>query len=215
MSSRPGAEIISEEKELERVLLHVQNILKHFPNAIISIDTIHASVAEECIKAGAHIINDITAGRFDSNMIGVVAKHKVPFVIMHMQGMPNTMQQNPQYENVVNEVMDFFAERISVCRNAGITDLILDTGFGFGKTIEHNYTLLRNLKQFSTFNLPLLTGVSRKGMITKLLNIKPEDALNGTTVLNTIALMNGTSVLRVHDVKEAKQAVKLYHNQCI
>lgn len=209
MSSRPGAKIISEEEEITRVLPQVQNVVKNFPNAIISIDTIRASVADECLKAGAHIINDISAGRFDANMLPVVAKYKAPFVIMHMQGMPDTMQQNPQYENVVNELLDFFAERIKACRSAGIIDTILDPGFGFGKTLEHNYTLLRNLQLFSTFNCPVLAGVSRKGMITKLLNIKAEDALNGTSVLNTIALINGASILRVHDVKEAKEAVKL------
>lgn len=209
MSSRPGAELISAEEELDRILAHVKNIVAKFPKAILSIDTIHAKVADECLQAGAHLINDISAGRYDANMLAVVAKHQAPFVLMHMQGMPSTMQQNPHYENVVNELLDFFAGRISVCREAGITDLILDCGFGFGKTLEHNYTLLRNLPLFSTFRLPMLVGVSRKGMITKTLNIKPEDALNGTTVLNTIALLNGANILRVHDVQEAKEVVDL------
>ena len=209
MSSRPGAELISAEEELDRILAHVKNIVAKFPKAILSIDTIHAKVADECLQAGAHLINDISAGRYDANMLAVVAKHQAPFVLMHMQGLPSTMQQNPHYENVVNELLDFFAGRISVCREAGITDLILDCGFGFGKTLEHNYTLLRNLPLFSTFRLPMLVGVSRKGMITKTLNIKPEDALNGTTVLNTIALLNGANILRVHDVQEAKEVVDL------
>ncbi len=209
MSSRPGAEIIPEEEELKRVLPHIKNIAQKFPLAILSVDTIRAKVADESLKAGAHIINDISAGRFDKAMIPTVAKHKVPFVIMHMQGLPNNMQQNPNYENVTTEVMDFFAERISVCRKAGIMDLILDPGFGFGKTIEHNYTLLRNLKYFPNLNLPILAGVSRKGMIYKTLGVNAEQALNGTTSANTIALMNGAHILRVHDVKEAAEAVKI------
>ena len=142
-------------------------------------------------------------------MVTTVAKHKAPYIIMHMQGLPNKMQQNPQYQNINTEMLDFFAERIAVCRQAGIIDLILDVGFGFGKTIEDNYTLLRNLKYFANLNLPILTGVSRKGMIYKTLGVNAEQALNGTTVANTIALMNGTNLLRVHDVKEAKEAVKI------
>ena len=210
MSSRPGAEIISEEEELKRILPHIKNIVQKFPQAIISVDTIRAKVADESLKTGANIINDISAGRFDAEVIPVVAKHKAPFVIMHMKGMPNNMQQNPQYENVTTEVMDFFAERILVCRKAGISDLILDVGFGFGKTIEHNYTLLRNLKYFSQLNLPVLAGVSRKGMIYKTLCVTAELSLNGTTVANTIALMNGANILRVHDVREAKEAIKIF-----
>ena len=209
MSSRPGAKIIEEGTELERVLVHVKNIVKKFPHAIVSVDTIRAKVAEECLKAGAHIINDISGGRFDANMIPVVAKYKVPFIVMHMQGMPDTMQQNPEYKNVTTEVMDFFAERIATCRKSGISDIILDPGFGFGKTLEHNYTLLKNLKYFTQLGLPVLAGLSRKGMIYKPLGVKPEDALNGTSVANTIALLNGASILRVHDVKEAKQAIQI------
>lgn len=209
MSSKPGAEIISEEEELKRVLKPVERILEKFPEVIVSIDTIHARVADECLQRGAHIINDISAGRFDADMISVVAKYKVPFVLMHMQGLPSDMQKNPVYENVITELLDFFAERIKVCRHAGINDLILDVGFGFGKTTEHNFTLLRNLKLFGTFNLPVLAGVSRKGMIYKTIGIKVEDALNGTTVANTIALMNGANILRVHDVKEAREAIAL------
>lgn len=210
MSSRPGSEIISAEEEIKRVLPVVQNIIKNFSKTIVSIDTLHSKTADICIKEGAHIINDISGGRYDNQMLQVVAKHDAPFIIMHMQGTPNTMQQNPNYGNVVNEVMDFFAERIAVCSKEGIVDLILDAGFGFGKTMEHNYTLLRNHQLFSTFYRPMLVGISRKGMITKLLDIKATDALNGTTVLNTIALVNGASLLRVHDVKEAKEAVRLF-----
>jgi dihydropteroate synthase len=209
MSSRPGAEIITEQEELERVLPHIKSIAKKFPHALISVDTIRAGVAEESLKAGASIINDISAGRFDERMLSVVSKYKAPFIVMHMKDMPGTMQHNPQYENVTTEVLDFFAERISACRKAGIVDLILDPGFGFGKTVEHNYTLLRNLKYFTTLNAPILAGASRKGMIYKVLGVSPSDALNGTTVVNTIALLNGATILRVHDVKEAREAVKI------
>lgn len=210
MSSRPGSELISEEEELTRVLPLLEAVIKNFPEAIISVDTIRATVAEESLQRGAHIINDITAGRFDKRMLPVVAKHKAPFVLMHMKGMPADMQQNPVYENVLTKVLHFFAERIDDCKQAGMHDMILDVGFGFGKTIEHNYTLLRNLKFFETLNRPMLAGVSRKGMITKLLNIKPEETLNGTTVVNTIALLNGANILRVHDVREAKEAVRIF-----
>lgn len=210
MSSRPGAEIITEEEELKRVLPYLKSLVSQFPAAIISIDTIRAKVADECLQAGAHIVNDISAGRFDDAMISVVTKHKAPVILMHMQGLPADMQKQPQYNNVVTEVMDFFAERVTECRQAGVTDIILDPGFGFGKTVEHNYALLRNLKYFSQLNLPVLAGVSRKSMITKPLGIKPADALNGTTAANMIALMNGAKLLRAHDVKEAVECVKIF-----
>lgn len=210
MSSRPGAEIISAEEELKRVLPAVVSIAKNFPDAVISVDTVHAKVADECLQAGAHIINDISAGRFDKAMVSVVSKHKAPLILMHMQGLPATMQKQPTYTNVVTEVMDFFAERIAACGTAGITDIILDPGFGFGKTVEHNYALLRNLKHFGQFNLPVLAGVSRKSMLCKPLGIKPADALNVTTAANMAALINGANLLRVHDVKEAVECVKIY-----
>jgi dihydropteroate synthase len=209
MSSRPGAEIISAEEELKRVIAPLKSLVQHFPKAIISVDTIHAKVAEKSLQIGAHIINDISAGRFDKEMLPAVSKHRAPFIIMHMKGLPSDMQREPHYENVTTEVMDFFAERIEACRNVGINDPILDPGFGFGKSIGHNYTLLRNLSYFAQLNLPLVAGVSRKGMICKVLGINPEDALNGTTIVNTIALMRGAHILRVHDVKEAKQAIKV------
>jgi dihydropteroate synthase len=209
MSSRPGAEIISAEEELKRVIAPLKSLVEHFPKAIISVDTIHAKVAEESLGIGAHIINDISAGRFDEGMLGVVSKHRAPFIIMHMKGLPSDMQREPHYENVTTEVMDFFAERIEACSKAGINDTILDPGFGFGKSIAHNYTLLRNLSYFAQLNLPLVAGVSRKGMICKVLGVNPEDALNGTTIVNTIALMRGAHILRVHDVKEAKEAIKV------
>lgn len=209
MSSRPGAEVISLTEELQRVIPAIQSISKQFPDAIISIDTIRSEVAWQALQAGAHIINDISAGRFDANMLKVVAAAKAPYIIMHMQGMPADMQLNPQYNNVLTEVTDFFTERIAACRAAGITDLIIDPGFGFGKTVEHNYTLLRNLKYLKQLGLPILAGVSRKSMICKVLGVNPDKALNGTTAVNTIALMNGANILRVHDAREAKEAIKI------
>lgn len=210
MSSRPGAPIIDVDEELERVLPHVESILQYFPNAIISIDTIHAKTAEETLQAGAHIINDISAGRYDGTMLATVAKYKAPYIIMHMQGMPTDMQQNPEYDNVLTEIVEFIREREQACKLAGITDVIIDPGFGFGKTVEHNYSLLRNLRSFEMFNLPILAGASRKSMICKVLSVNPDKALNGTTVVNTMALLNGANLLRVHDVKEAVEAVKIY-----
>ncbi|MFN8323501.1 MAG: dihydropteroate synthase [Chitinophagales bacterium] len=210
MSSRPGAEIISEDEELNRLLPALESLTSRF-EIIISIDTIRASVAQSCLQAGAHIINDISAGRFDANMIPLLAQYKLPFIIMHMQGMPATMQQHPQYQNVTIEVIEFLKERIKVCKEAGICDLILDPGFGFGKTVEHNYILLHNLTLFQELNLPVLAGVSRKSMICNVLEINPAQALNGTTAVNMIALMNGANILRVHDVKEAMEAIKIYN----
>lgn len=210
MSSRPGAEIISADEELKRVAAPITTIVRQFPQAIISIDTLHAKIAAFALEAGAHIINDISAGRYDEQMLSTVAKYKAPFVIMHMKGQPTNMQQNPAYENVMTEVLDFFAERIADCRNAGITDMIIDPGFGFGKRIDDNYTLLKNLGYFGTLNCPILAGVSRKSMISKVLHVKTADTLNGTTALNMVALSKGAKILRVHDIKEAVQAIKLY-----
>jgi dihydropteroate synthase len=209
MSTKPGAEVITPDAELARIMPHLQNIIRHFPDAIISVDTVHAKVALQALQAGAHLINDISAGRLDTAMIPTVAKYKAPYVIMHMQGMPNNMQQNPTYNNVLTEVTDFLAERIAACMQAGITDIVLDPGFGFGKTVEHNYTLLRNLKYLAQLNLPLLAGVSRKSMICKVLGVNPDKALNGTTAVNTLALLNGANILRVHDVKEAVETIKI------
>lgn len=209
MSSKPGAQIITVEEELQRIMPSLHNIRMYFPDAIISVDTIHATVAEQALQAGAHIINDISAGRLDEAMIPTVAKYKAPYVIMHMQGLPDNMQQTPTYTNVLTEVTDFFAERIATCTQAGITDIVLDPGFGFGKTVQHNYALLRNLKYLAQFNLPLLAGASRKSMICKVLGVNPDKALNGTTAVNTLALLNGANILRVHDVKEAIESVKI------
>lgn len=209
MSSRPGAEIISEEEELKRVVTVVEAISNRFAQAVISVDTIRAAVAKAAVQAGAAMVNDISAGRFDEAMLPTVAALKVPFIAMHMQGLPATMQQNPQYENVLAEVLEFMQERLAACRATGITDVIIDPGFGFGKTVEHNYTLLRGLKEFQALNCPILVGVSRKSMICKLLGVNPENALNGTTAVNTLAVLNSANILRVHDVREAVEVVKV------
>ncbi|SEW50825.1 dihydropteroate synthase [Chitinophaga arvensicola] len=209
-STRPGADLIGPEEEMHRLIPAIHAILNKYPQAIISIDTWYAAVAEKAIHAGAAIINDVSAGDLDADMIPVVGKLQVPYIAMHMQGKPATMQQNPQYEDVVGEVIDYLKEKLATCRAAGIRDFIADPGFGFGKTITHNYTLLKNLHLFyDILGVPVLTGISRKSMIYKLLDITPAEALNGTTVLNTIALQQGTHLLRVHDVKAAVEAVRI------
>ena len=209
-STRPGSEKISVHEESKRVIEPVKTIVEKFPTAFISIDTFYAEVAQEAVNAGACIVNDISAGTLDKKMIGTVAGLNVPYVLMHMQGTPQTMQQDPRYENVTREVLDFFIQKKAELNKAGITDVIIDPGFGFGKTNAHNFELLRNLSVFKMLDAPLLLGISRKSMITKTLSIKNDEALNGTTALNMIGLMNGASILRVHDVKQAKEAVKLY-----
>lgn len=211
MSSRPGAELISEEEELSRVIPALQLVLKYFPSALISIDTFRGKVADEALSNGASIINDISAGRFDESIVEVVAKRKCPYIIMHIQGIPQNMQQNPSYENVVKEVKAFFEERVAFMNRQGVKNLILDVGFGFGKTVAHNYQLLSCLKEFKAFGYPILAGVSRKSMLTKLLEISTEQSLNATTVANTLALVNGANILRVHDVKEAVEVLKIYN----
>lgn len=209
-STRPGADLIGAEEEIHRLIPAIHAILNKYPAAIISIDTWYAAVAEKAIHAGAAIINDVSAGDLDPDMIPVAGKLQVPYIAMHMQGKPATMQQNPQYEDVVGDVLDYLKEKLAACRAAGIKDFIADPGFGFGKTLEHNYTLLKNLHLFyDILGVPVLTGISRKSMIYKLLNITPAEALNGTTVLNTIALQQGTHLLRVHDVKAAVEAVRI------
>ena len=209
-STRPGSEQLTAQQELDRVLPAVEAIHSRFGDTYISIDTYHSLVAEAAIQAGGDIVNDISSGNMDAAMIATVAQLKVPYICMHMQGTPQTMQQKPAYKNVTLDVLDFFIQKQEECRLAGIYDVIIDPGFGFGKTIEHNFELLKNLKAFSILNKPLLAGLSRKGTIYKTLGIKAEDALNGTTALNTIALMNGAKILRVHDVKEAVEVVKLF-----
>ena len=208
-STRPGAADVSVEEELKRVVEPIKEISKAFPEAIISIDTFRAKVAEKAIEAGAHLINDISAGEDDDKMIDTVADLKAPYIIMHKQGKPKNMQSHPVYENVVKDILKYFSEKINQLKLKGISDIIIDPGFGFGKTLEHNYQLLRDLKEFEIFELPILVGVSRKSMINKVLKIKPEDALNGTSILHTLALLNGADILRVHDVKESKEVIKL------
>lgn len=209
-SSRPGSERIGVDEELARVIDPVEALQKNFPQAFISIDTYQSRVAKEAVAAGASIVNDISAGNLDDKMIGTVAALQVPYVLMHMKGTPETMHQAPQYENVTREVLDFFTRKMEELHRAGITDIIIDPGFGFGKTAAHNFELLRNLQVFSILNTPLLLGISRKSFIYKTLGITPDEALNGTTVMNTVGLMNGASILRVHDVKAATETIALW-----
>ena len=208
-STRPGSARIEAAEEIKRAIPLIEAIKKDFPNAIISIDTYHSKVALEAVNAGASIVNDISAGEMDPAMLKTVAALRVPFIAMHKQGTPESMQQNPRYENVVSEVLDYFIAKTEACQRAGIMDVITDPGFGFGKTLQHNFQLLQNLSIFKILDKPILAGISRKGMVYKTLGITSAEALNGTTSLNTIALLNGASILRVHDVKEAKQAVLL------
>jgi len=208
-STRPGSERLSDAEELKRVIDPVSVIHKHFPQAYISIDTYQASVAKEAVAAGACIVNDISAGSMDEAMIETVAAMQVPYVLMHMKGTPQTMQQQANYDDVTKEVLDFFILKKSELEKSGLSDIIIDPGFGFGKTIGQNFELLRNLPVFKMLNCPLLLGISRKSSIYKTLGISPEEALNGSTVLNTIGLLNGAMILRVHDVKEAIEAIKL------
>lgn len=209
-STRPGSERISEEEELQRVLPVIEMLAKKTGIVSLSIDTYYAAVAKEAVHAGASIVNDISGGEMDKNMIGTVASLGVPYICMHIKGVPETMHHNIQYENITKEVLDFFIKKINECSLAGIKDVIIDPGFGFGKTIENNFTLLKNLSVFNMLEKPVMTGISRKSTIYKTLNIDVEDSLNGTTVLNTIALQNGAGILRVHDVKEARETVTLF-----
>lgn len=209
MSSRPNAKSISSEEEISRVLPIVEKLAARFPEIVISIDTIYAQTADISLKNGASIINDISGGDFDKKMLEVVAKHRAPFVIMHMRGTPEIMQSLTDYDNVTKEVFNDLCEKQARCKQSGITDVIIDVGFGFAKTTEQNFQLLKQLSVFKTLDAPILAGLSRKSMITKTLNIKAAEALNGTSVLNTVALLNGANILRVHDVKEAVEAVRL------
>jgi dihydropteroate synthase len=209
-STRPGSKRVEATEEIDRVVPAIEAIHKLHPGALISVDTYYSKVAMAAVEAGAAIVNDISAGNMDKEMISTVAKLKIPYICMHMQGTPDTMQQHPQYENVITAVLDFFIQKVDECKKAGINDIILDPGFGFGKTISHNFQLLKNLSVFKMFDLPILAGISRKSTIYKTLGIDVSEALNGTTALNMIALMNGVAILRVHDVKEAKEAVDLF-----
>jgi dihydropteroate synthase len=209
-STRPKSEQVSAEEELKRVLPAIEAIHKKFPKQIISVDTFYSRVALEAVNAGASIVNDVSAGTMDDDLLATVAQLKVPYVLMHMQGKPQTMQQNPQYKNVTLEVFDFLNFKIAELVQLGIHDIIVDVGFGFGKNAAHNFQLLRELSFFRQLNKPIMVGLSRKATIYKTLGITPEEALNGTTVMHTFALINGASILRVHDVKEAVQAIQLY-----
>jgi dihydropteroate synthase len=209
-SSRPGAVDTSSEEEIGKLMPALNLIRKTFPTIPISVDTYRSDVAQKVIKEGeADIINDISGGEIDSKMFDVIAELNVPYILTHIKGNPQTMQDEPYYENVMSEIMLWFAKKVELLRKTGVKDIIIDPGFGFGKTIEHNFILLKNLKQFKFFELPVMVGLSRKSMISKSLGITPEKSLNGTTVLNTIALLEGANILRVHDVKETQECVNL------
>jgi len=210
MSSRPGALEVPVNEELKRVIPAITAIHERFPEAFISIDTVWAKVAQEAVDAGADIVNDISAGGMDEALISIVGQLGVPYILMHIQGKPQTMQNQPHYEDVTTDILDFFIQKIAELRKNGIYDIVLDPGFGFGKTIEHNYTLLKKMAVFQITDLPLLAGISRKSMIYKVLNTTPDKALNGTTALNMIALQNGANILRVHDVREAVEVIDLW-----
>jgi dihydropteroate synthase len=211
-SSRPDAEDISIEEEEGRLLPALKAIKSKFPNAIISIDTFRASIAEKAIENGAHIINDISGGTLDDKMFETVGRLKVPYIIMHIKGTPQTMKNLNQYDDMLQEISYYFSEKITALKNAGVRDIILDVGFGFAKNIHQNFELLNKLSGLKIFELPILVGLSRKSMIWKTLKIEPEEALNGTSILNTVALLNGANILRVHDVKEAKEVINLINH---
>ena len=208
-SSRPGAAEVSEEEELKRIVPVIELLIKKFPDIIISVDTFRSKVAKETISLGAAIINDISGGNLDSKMYETIAKLKVPYILMHMAGTPKTMQNNPTYEDVTKDLIYFFSEKTDQLHRLNVSDIIIDVGFGFGKTIEHNFQLLRNMSLFQHLDKPILAGLSRKSMLYKTLDITAQEALNATTSANTIALLNGANILRVHDVKEAVEAVTL------
>ena len=209
-SSRPGSIPVSEKTELDRLIPTIEIVKKITPNLKISIDTFRSKVARECIKNGADIINDISAGEFDKDMFGTIAELNVPYIMMHMKGDSLTMQNNPVYENIISEITSFFEEKVHKLKSMGFNKIIIDPGLGFGKTIEHNYEILKNLSEFNKLNLPILVGASRKSMIYTLLNVSATEALNGTTVVNTISLTKGAKILRVHDVNEAVECIKIY-----
>lgn len=210
-SSRPGAAISDAEEEWGRMEPVLSAIRKTYPQAYLSVDTYHAKVAERAVQEGADLVNDISAGSLDKEMIPTVLRLNVPYVLMHMQGTPPTMQQAPSYTDVVGEVLFELAEKAATIRRQGLTDLLIDPGFGFGKTVEQNYTLLNHLEEFNAIQAPVLVGLSRKSMVTRVLNVPSEEALNGTTVLHVWALQKGAHILRVHDVKEAMEAIRIVH----
>ncbi|WP_439130281.1 dihydropteroate synthase [Polaribacter sp.] len=208
-SSRPGAAHISEEVELKRIVPVIDLLMQKFPDILISVDTFRSKVAKETVNAGAAIINDISGGNMDAKMFTTVAKLQVPYILMHMLGTPQNMQKNPVYDDVVQDIISFFAKQIFELHQLKLNDIIIDMGFGFGKTIEHNYQILKDLSLFKSLDAPILVGVSRKSMLYKTLDISAQEALNATTSANTIALLNGANILRVHDVQEAVEAVKI------
>lgn len=208
-STKPGEPIIDIDEELRRVVPIVEAVHKHFPEAWLSVDTYHSKVAREAVNGGAYIVNDVSSGSIDAGMLKTVAALDVPYIAMHMQGTPETMQADPTYQNVLAEVISYLNRICQQCEEAGIKQVIVDPGFGFGKTVEHNFTLLRYLNMFSVLGKPILAGVSRKSIVCKPLKVNPENALNGTTALNMVALMNGANILRVHDVKEAMETITL------
>ena len=214
-SSKPNVVAVTVQEEKARTIPVVASIVQHFPEAIVSIDTFRSDVAQLCLDQGAAIVNDISAGLLDPLMLKIVANYQVPYIMMHMKGTPQTMSALAQYDDLVKEILFYFSERIAAARSLGISDLIVDPGFGFAKTIDQNFELLRHLDIFKNLDLPILAGVSRKSMIHKTLQIKPEEALNGTTVLNTLALEKGAAILRVHDVKEAVETIKLWQKVSI
>jgi len=209
-SSKPNAAFVTQDEELERLLPVVKSVLKHFPQTLLSIDTFRSEVAKSALDHGAAIINDIAAGNLEEKMMEVVAQYQVPYVMMHMKGTPQTMTTLAQYENIVKEILFYFSQKIAAARSFGINDLIVDPGFGFAKTLDQNYEVLQKLELFQILELPILVGVSRKSMVYKVLESSAQEAVNGTTVLNTIALTKGANILRAHDVKEAVESVKLF-----
>jgi dihydropteroate synthase len=210
-SSKPSAEYVSEEEELQRIIPIINLILEYYPEALLSVDTFRSEVAKVCIENGAAMINDISAGNLDDKMMETIAKYNVPYIMMHMRGTPETMQKMTSYQDIVKEILFYFSEKIAKARSFGINDLIIDPGFGFAKTLDQNYEVLQKMELFEILELPLLAGFSRKSMIYKTLQSSAGDALNGTTVLNTVALTKGSKILRVHDVKEAMECVTLFN----
>ncbi len=209
-TSKPGSKIISVEKEKSILFPILEALINKFPESFFSIDTFRSDIAENSIKIGACIINDISGGKFDKKMFKVISKYQVPYIMMHINDYPKTMQLNPKYENVVSEILIFFSNQVKKAHESGISDIIIDPGFGFGKSLNHNYELLKSLSLFKKINCPILVGISRKSMIFNVINSDSKSALNGTTVLNTYSLMKGANIIRVHDVKEAKECVSLW-----
>lgn len=210
-SSKPSAEFVTEQEEIDRIVPAIELILKYFPETLLSIDTFRAEVAKASIESGAAIINDIAAGELDDKMFDVIAEYNVPYIMMHMRGNPQTMQSLTQYDDIIKEMMFYFSEKVKKARSLGINDLILDPGFGFAKTTDQNFEVMQKMELFNILELPVLAGISRKSMIYKTLGTTPQEALNGTTFLNTIALTKGAKILRVHDVKEAMECVTLFN----